>query len=96
MSLGASRLQAFVRVAIPLLRSSFVSGAIFAFIISFSDVNVALFVCGPTSTSVPILIFTQLQWDTDPTVAAASSFQIIVVGGLILLVQRIFRLRLIV
>jgi putative spermidine/putrescine transport system permease protein len=96
MSLGATRRQAFLRVTMPLLRSSFASGAIFAFIISFSDVNVALFVSGPAATSLPILIFTQLQWDTDPTVAAASSLQIIIVGGLILLVQRIFRLRLMV
>jgi putative spermidine/putrescine transport system permease protein len=43
MSLGATRVQAFFKVTLPLFRSSLVSGAIFAFIISFSDINLALF-----------------------------------------------------
>ena len=47
MSLGASRVQAFVKVTLPLLRSSLVTGAVFAFIISFSDINLALFLAGP-------------------------------------------------
>jgi putative spermidine/putrescine transport system permease protein len=41
-------------------------------------------------------IFSQIQWQGDPTIAAASSLQIVIIGMLILLVQRIFRLRLIV
>jgi hypothetical protein len=49
MSLGANRVQAFFKVTLPLLRSSLVSGAIFAFIISFSDINLALFLSGPQS-----------------------------------------------
>jgi putative spermidine/putrescine transport system permease protein len=77
------------------LRSSLVSGAIFAFIISFSDINLALFLSGPQSTSLPVHIFSQIQWQGDPTIAAASSIQI-VIGLLILVVQRIFRLRLVV
>ena len=96
MSLGATRVQAFVKVTLPLLRSSLLSGAIFAFIISFSDINLALFLSGPESTSLPVHIFSQIQWQGDPTIAAASSLQIVIIGMLILLVQRIFRLRLIV
>jgi ABC-type spermidine/putrescine transport system permease subunit I len=96
MSLGATRVQAFFKVTLPLLRSSLLSGAIFAFIISFSDINLALFLSGPESTSLPVHIFSQIQWQGDPTIAAASSLQIVIIGMLILLVQRIFRLRLIV
>ena len=96
MSLGATRVQAFFKVTLPLLRSSLVSGAIFAFIISFSDINLALFLSGPQSTSLPVHIFSQIQWQGDPTIAAASSLQIVIIGALILLVQRIFRLRLVV
>ncbi|HEY1361002.1 MAG TPA: ABC transporter permease [Xanthobacteraceae bacterium] len=96
MSLGATRLQAFRKVTLPLLRSSLLSGAIFAFIISFSDVNLALFLSGPSSTSLPVHLFSEIQWQGDPTIAAASSLQIVVIGLLILLVQRIFRLRLMV
>jgi len=79
-----------------LLRSSLLSGAIFAFIISFSDINLALFLSGPESTSLPVHLFSQIQWEGDPTIAAASSLQIFIIGALILLVQQIFRLRLMV
>jgi ABC-type spermidine/putrescine transport system permease subunit II len=96
MSLGATRLQAFLKVTLPLLRSSLVSGAIFAFIISFSDINLALFLSGPQSTSLPVHLFSQLQWQGDPTIAAASALQIGIIGTLILVAQRIFRLRLMV
>jgi putative spermidine/putrescine transport system permease protein len=80
---------------LPLLRSSLLSGAIFAFIISFSDINLALFLSGPESASLPVHIFSQIQWQGDPTIAAASSLQIVIIGMLILVVQRIFRLRLV-
>jgi putative spermidine/putrescine transport system permease protein len=96
MSLGATRVQAFFKVTLPLLRSSLLSGAIFAFIISFSDINLALFLSGPQSTSLPVHLFSQLQWQADPTIAAASALQIAIIGTLILLAQRIFRLRLMV
>jgi putative spermidine/putrescine transport system permease protein len=96
MSLGATRVQAFFKVTLPLLRSSLLSGAIFAFIISFSDINLALFLSGPQSTSLPVHLFSQIQWQGDPTIAAASTLQILIIGVLILVVQRIFRLRLMV
>jgi Binding-protein-dependent transport system inner membrane component len=57
MSPGATRVQAFFKVTLPLLRSSLLSGAIFAFIISFSDINLALFLSGPQSTNLPVHIF---------------------------------------
>jgi putative spermidine/putrescine transport system permease protein len=96
MSLGASRAQAFIKVALPLLRSSLVTGAVFAFIISFSDINLALFLAGPNAPSLPVQIFSQIQFEADPSIAAASALQIVIVGGLILLVQRVLRLRLMV
>ena len=57
--------------------------------------NLALFISGPQSTSLPVQIFSQIQWQGDPTIAAASSLQIVIIGILILFVQRIFRLRLV-
>lgn len=94
VSLGCSRLQAFRKVVLPLLRSSLLSGAVFAFIVSFSDINLALFVAGPDTVTLPIHIFSQIFWEGDPTIAAASTVQILIVGSLVLLVQRLFRVRL--
>jgi hypothetical protein len=41
-------------------------------------------------------IFSEIQWQGDPTIAAASSMQIVIIGLLILVVRRIFPLRLVV
>ena len=93
MSLGASGVQAFIKVALPLIQSSIISGFIFAFIISFSDINLALFIAGPNSTTLPVYIFNLLLFEGDPSVAAASTLQILIVGLLIWLVQFLFRPR---
>lgn len=95
-SLGATPVQAFCKVTLPQLRSSLVSGAVFAFIISFSDINLSLFLTGPNVTPLPVHIYAQIHWETDPSIAAAATLQIAIVGLLILLVQRIFRLRLMI
>ena len=92
-NLGASRIRAFLSATLPLLQSSVVSGAVFAFIVSFSDINLALFLSGPGTTTLPVHIFSQLQFRDDPTIAAASSLQILLVGGLLFVMHRMFRAR---
>lgn len=94
MSLGCDRFQAFAKVILPLLRSSLLSGGIFAFMVSFSDINVSLFLAGPDTTTMPLQIFSEIMWGGDPTVAAASTIQIILVSSLVLIVQKAFRIRL--
>jgi putative spermidine/putrescine transport system permease protein len=91
--LGAGRLRCFFEVMVPQLRSSLVSGAVFALIVSFSDINIALFVSGPETTSLPVYLFSKIQWESDPSVAAASAGQIVVIGLTVLLVQGVFRTR---
>jgi len=76
-----------------LIRSSVLSGAIFAFIVSFSDINLALFITGPETVTLPIHIFSEIAWQGDPTIAAASAVQIALVAALLAVVQRVFRLR---
>src|SRR6266498_514598 len=93
MSLGASRAQAFWKVTMPLIRSSLLSAAIFAFIVSFSDINIALFVAGPDSVTLPVHVFSQIVWQADPTIAAASTLQIVLIAALLGVAQRAFRLR---
>jgi putative spermidine/putrescine transport system permease protein len=92
-NLGASRPRAFWLATLPLLQSSIVSGAVFAFIVSFSDINLALFLSGPGTTTLPVHIFSQLQFRDDPTIAAASCLQIVLVGTLLLVLHRLFRVK---
>jgi putative spermidine/putrescine transport system permease protein len=91
--LGAGPFACFVQIVLPQLRSSLVSGGIFALIVSFSDINIALFVAGPETTTVPVFLFSQIQWDSDPSIAAASAGQIVLIGLTILTIQTIFRAR---
>ena len=88
ISLGATRAQAFAKVTLPLVRTGIVSGALFAFVASFSDVNVSLFVAGPGFGTLPVQIYSQLQFESDPTIAAASAIQIVLVAVAVLLLQR--------
>ncbi len=94
INLGCSPAIAFIKVVLPLLRSSLFSGAIFSFIVSFSDINVAIFLAGPRTTTLPLHIFPEIQWQGEPTIAAASTIQIILVTLMILAVQKFFRIRL--
>jgi len=55
--LGATPRQSFMKVTMPLMRSGIAAGAVFAFIISFSDVYLALFIAGPESISLPLRMF---------------------------------------
>jgi putative spermidine/putrescine transport system permease protein len=88
-NLGAHPIQAFYKVTLPLLRSSIISGAIFAFIISFSDINIALFLSAANTTTLPIQILAQMQLASDPTIAAASTVQVLIISLLLLVIQRI-------
>ena len=95
INLGCTRVKAFYKVALPLIRSSLVSGLIFAFILSFSDINIAIFLSGPHTNPLPLQIFSDIQWQGDPTIAAASAIQIVVVTSLIVLAHRLSRKRLV-
>ena len=75
-SLGATRPQTFWKITLPLVRSGVLAGLVFAFIISFSDVYLALFLTGPRATTLPIRLFTAMQWEHSPLIAAVSAAQI--------------------
>jgi putative spermidine/putrescine transport system permease protein len=81
-SLGASPLQAFVRVVVPLAGTGVLAAMLFAFTMSFTDANVALFLTGPRSTTLPVEVFTYLLWESTPVVAAIATLQV----GLVMLI----------
>lgn len=56
----------------------------------------AFFLAGANAASLPVHIFSQIQFEADPSIAVASALQIVIVGGLSVLVQRLFCLRLMV
>lgn len=92
-TLGASRLRVLWEVVVPLIAPGVLSALIFAFIVSFGDVYIALFLSGPGSMTLPIEIFTYMQWQSTPVVAAITSIQILMIVVLGLLVERLVGLR---
>jgi putative spermidine/putrescine transport system permease protein len=91
-SLGATGRQVLLLVVLPLVRTGIASGAIFAFVVSFSDVYLALFIAGADAVTLPLRIFNSLQWDESPIVAAASTVQIVLTLVIILGAEKLFGL----
>ena len=93
LTLGASRLQAMREIVLPLAAPGVLSALIFAFIVSFGDVYIALFLTGPGMTTLPIEIFSYMQWESTPVIAAITSLQIVLILVLGLIVERLVGLR---
>jgi putative spermidine/putrescine transport system permease protein len=93
LTLGASRLRALQEVVLPLAAPGVLSALIFAFIVSFGDVYIALFLTGPGMTTLPIEIFSYMQWESTPVIAAITSLQIVLILVLGLIVERLVGLR---
>ena len=72
--LGASRWQTLRRITLPILRPSSVSAGLLAFITSFDEVVVAIFLSGPNMT-LPKKMFDNILMEIDPTIASVSVIQ---------------------
>jgi putative spermidine/putrescine transport system permease protein len=81
LNLGATPWQTFRRVTLPILMPGIVSGAIFAFVMSFDDVPVALFLGGGDAVTLPVKIYTSVEFSIDADVMAVGS--IVIAGSLI-------------
>lgn len=88
-SLGASRWRAFWTITLPQIRFSAVSGALLAFLTSFDEVIVALFIAGGDNSTITRAMFLALRDQIDPTIAAVSTLMI-VVSSLLLAAAQIF------
>lgn len=77
-SLGAGPVRTFARVTLPLIAPGVAAGALFAFITSWDEIVVALFVTSPAVRTLPVVIFNQIRSGVDPTVAAAATLLIAV------------------
>lgn len=81
-SLGAGRWRVALTVTLPLVRPGIVSGALLAFLTSFDELLIALFVGSPETRTLPRRMWEGVRAEFDPTIAAASA--IVVLGTLVL------------
>ncbi len=88
-SLGASPWHVFLEVTLPLARSGLGAGMIFAFISSFDDVNLSLFVASPQQRPLTVMIMQFLDYGFSPTLAALSILSMLVPMALVALFGRV-------
>ena len=76
-SLGGRPRAAFFDITLPIIMPGVVSGAIFAFVTSFDEVVVALFLSGTSAMTLPVQMWNGIRFEINPTVAAVSVILIV-------------------
>ena len=87
-NLGATPWTTFWRITLPAIRPGIVAGALFGFVTSFGNLEMSLFLVGAGRTTLPIAILQYLEWKIDPTVAAVSVMQILLIGAAMMVTDR--------
>lgn len=88
---GAGPIRAFWSATLPSLAPAMMAAAIFAFFISFDELVVALFLMGSAET-LPVRIWNDLRFEINPTIAAISTF-FVIVTTMAMLVAELLRSR---
>ena len=91
-SLGAGPLRAFFSVTLPSIKSGISAGSLFAFIVSFGQFDLSLFLSTPNQTPLPIAMYVSLRYQFEPTAAAAGTFAIALVVASMLLTAKLTNL----
>jgi putative spermidine/putrescine transport system permease protein len=91
LSLGAAPWATFRQVTLPLIAPGIMAGAVFAFITSFDELLVALFLSGSGAVTLPRRMFDEIRYDIDPTIAAVSSLLILATTVLMLVAELLRR-----
>ncbi|HUA76278.1 MAG TPA: ABC transporter permease subunit [Acetobacteraceae bacterium] len=91
-SLGARPLTVIRRVTLPAMRSGIIAAALFCFIISFGNIELALFLTSPGVTTLPVALLQYLEYHIDPLVSAVAVAQMILIGAILLALDRFVRL----
>jgi putative spermidine/putrescine transport system permease protein len=91
-SLGAGRYNVFRHVYWPAIRPGVLSGCILGFAVSFDEVVIALFLQGPNAVTLPVRMFTAIQFELTPKAAASASL-FILLATLALIAQSLLTTR---
>jgi ABC-type spermidine/putrescine transport system permease subunit II len=88
-SLGANPLRAFLEVTLPLTRAGMLSSVILAFVISFHEFIMALFLATPSTRTLPVVVWTSLRYEVRPIIASIDSLMIVSVIIALILIARL-------
>ncbi|NMI04096.1 ABC transporter permease [Paenibacillus sp. SZ31] len=89
LSLGAGRVRTFFTVVLPNIRSGIIAAVLIAFLESFNNVDISVFMTGPGVSTLPIQMLTYVENYFDPTIAAISVLLMVLTGLLMFVIERI-------
>ncbi|NGP44876.1 ABC transporter permease [Bacillaceae bacterium SIJ1] len=92
VSLGASRFETFFKIVLPNIRSGVIAGVVIAFLESFNNVDVSVFLTGPGVSTLPIQMLTYVENYFDPTIAAVSVLLMGLTAVLMFVIERLLGL----
>lgn len=92
-NLGAGPIKAFLLITLPQLGPGVLAGAVFAFIVSFDNVGLSIFLTGATYRTLPVELFAYATNENDPMTAAISVVMILVSLIAVALLERVFGLQ---
>jgi putative spermidine/putrescine transport system permease protein len=90
--LGASPWSTFRRVTMPVIMPGIYTGGLYAFMLSFTDVPIVLFLAGADFTTFPVEVFHSFQFDFNPTILASSTLVMLGSLAIMLVAQRVLGL----
>ncbi|WP_162530378.1 ABC transporter permease [Rhodovastum atsumiense] len=91
-NLGASPLRVIWRVTLPAMRSGIAAAALFAFIVSFENLDMTIFLVSPGMNTLSNATLQYLAYHIDPLVAAVAVVQMLVISAVLILLDRLVRL----
>lgn len=92
ISLGASGLTVFRRVTLPLILPGVASGWVLAFINSFDEVTMTVFIASPSTVTLPVRMFLYIQDNIDPLVTSVSACVIAITVLVMVVLDRVYGL----
>ncbi len=87
-TLGANRVRTLIHITLPVIKGGLIAAFLFAFITSFDELTVAIFISGGLATTLPKQMWDDMILQLNPTLAAVSTVVLIVVTLLLLIAER--------
>lgn len=93
VSLGANRFRAFMNVTLPMLKASISSAVLFAFLTSFDEIAVTLFITGPRVVTIPKKMWDGIRLQIEPTIASLSVIlvSVLIIGFLLITIGQLIK-----
>lgn len=88
LSLGSTRVLTFFRVVLPNISSGIIAACMLAFINSFNNVPVSMFLSGPGVSTLPITMINYVEYNYDPTVSALSVILMLITVVVMFIVEK--------